>query len=121
MTATPNPDGLSLEDLAWLRRLALHLVRDECEADDLAQEAVLKALDAGRIAAPRSWWRAVLQNAARDRVRSGVRRRDHELATPTGGEPPTPHAVVEAAETQQRVAEAVLALDEPHRTVLLLR
>ncbi|MEM9379258.1 MAG: sigma-70 family RNA polymerase sigma factor [Planctomycetota bacterium] len=104
-----------------VRRLARQLVRDECAADDLAQEAVLRALRAGREDASDGWWARVLRNLVRDRARRAGRARDHERPVAAGPTAPAADDVVAEAEFHRRVTDALLGLDEPYRTVLLLR
>ncbi|MEM6570956.1 MAG: sigma-70 family RNA polymerase sigma factor [Planctomycetota bacterium] len=121
MTDALQPDARWDLRLERVRRLALQLVRDECEADDLAQEAVFRALRAGRIDAPAGWWAGVMRNVLRDRGRRAGQRQPYESLA---GRPPTAPAaddVVAEAELHRRVTDALLGLEEPYRTVLLLR
>lgn len=112
-----------LEQVAWMRQLAFELVRDPSTADDLVQEtwlAVLRAKpDTNRPLRP--WLSRVVRNAAALRLRKGASRaaRESDVAAPE--QLPSAHQLVERAEEQQRLGEAVLTLDEPYRTVVLLR
>lgn len=116
-----------LEDLlahsGWMRRLARRLVRDEATAEDLVQETWLAALsspppDTRNL---RGWLARVLGNRARDAARSSYRRDRREEAAARPEELPSEHQVFEDASRAQEVASEVLALDEPYRSVLLLR
>ena len=117
-----NPDPL-LEHAAWVRKLAFELVRDSGAADDLVQETWLAFLrakpDTDRPLRP--WLGRVVRNAAalRARRRAGQSAREAEVARPE--EMPSAHDLVERAEQQQRLVRAVLALDDPYRSTILLR
>ncbi|MEM9801598.1 MAG: sigma factor, partial [Planctomycetota bacterium] len=105
---SPDPETAWNDQVAWLQRLARRLVRDECLADDMAQEAVLAALRAGRADAPRAWWIGVVRNLARDEARSAGRRRAREESVFRAADAPPTHEVVGEAEAQRRISDAVL-------------
>ncbi|MEM9381660.1 MAG: sigma-70 family RNA polymerase sigma factor [Planctomycetota bacterium] len=104
-----------------LRSLARCLVHDEARADDVAQRAVVAALTAAEPSRSAGWWRRVVRNAAVDEARARRVRSDHESSVEPRGEALSAHEVVSEAESQRVVSDAVLALDEPYRTVVLLR
>lgn len=112
-----------LEHVAWMRQLASELVRDPGTADDLVQETWLAFLrakpDTDRSLRP--WLSRVARNAAALRLRRGASRSAREADVAAPEQLPSAHQLVERAEEQQRLGEAVLALDEPYRTVVLLR
>ncbi len=125
MGASPTPpDPASLlRHEGWLRRLALRLVEDEADADDVVQETWRRALerpprDARALPA---WLAHVARNAARGLWRTTARRRRREEAAARPERIPATIDVVARAETQRRLVDAVLALDEPFRTTVLLR
>lgn len=103
-------------------QLARSLVVDDSEAEDVVQEAWLRALrrPPRRGTNLRAWMQRVVQNRARDAGRSASRRRRHETAAAQTGQV-DPGDVAERVELQRRLAGAVLDLDEPYRTVILLR
>jgi len=107
----------------WVRAVARSLAADAATADDLEQETWLEALRAP----PRNdrnlrgWLGRVVRNRARKRGRSGARRAHHERRADRTFVAPPAAQVVSEAEAQQRVVEAVLDLDEPYRTTILLR
>ena len=73
----------ALDDLQWLRRLAVTLARDADEADDLVQDTLVAAWrepprDLTRPVRP--WLSTVLRNLWRMRRRSGARREQREQA-----------------------------------------
>src|SRR5689334_17045902 len=114
-------DGMHAEliaNLAWARRVAFAIARDDSVADDLAQEAALAALEQERLGARpasiRNWFAAVLRRLAVDRARSESARaqRERESAREEAGE---------RGERARRIVEAVLALPEPFRATVLLR
>jgi RNA polymerase sigma-70 factor (ECF subfamily) len=113
-----------LAEAGWLSRLARRLAADPAEAADAVQDTWVAALrsppDAG--SAVRPWLRRVLENALRMRRRGAYRRgateRDSE-AFRDGA--PTPEQVLARAQAERRLAELVLALDEPYRQTVLLR
>ncbi|MCY2959837.1 MAG: RNA polymerase sigma factor [Planctomycetota bacterium] len=114
---------LLLEHVAWMRALARSLVRDVHAAEDLAQDVAVAALeeapaDPGRW---RAWVRAAMWNRAADRSRARrnatARERDHARSEST----PDTAELLGRVETQRRMADHLLALDEPYRTTLLLR
>jgi RNA polymerase sigma-70 factor (ECF subfamily) len=118
-TATEDLFG----DFGWVRRLARSLVRDESSVDDLVQETWLATLrrrpEDGP--PPRSWVATVLRNLVRQRARGEGSRRDRErrVATPEGL--PSSDELAERMERQRLLAEAVMRLDEPFRSTVILR
>lgn len=122
-------DTLRSEELlahaARLRRLAARLAGEG--ADDLVQDAWVSALQR----APRDerplwpWLARVLANRARNLRRDDARRRGRETERATSehasSPAPEPREVASELEAQRALVEAVLALDEPERTVVVLR
>lgn len=115
------------EDLAshaeWLRRLARSLLRDAEDAEDLAQEAWVVALESrSRPGAPdRPWLAGVLRNLARFRLRSDVRRRarEQQAAQPSG--PSNDSDPLERIEQFRLLADSVERLQDPDRSIVILR
>jgi RNA polymerase sigma-70 factor (ECF subfamily) len=127
MRSTPL-DAFSPEHLAGhaaaVRALARALVGAQ-DADDVTQEVLLAA--AGRSGGEVRNWRALLvritQRLAWRRKRAMRRRTRHELAAAERHDPAPfdPSEIVALAEERQRIAAAVLELEEPFRTIVLLR
>lgn len=117
---------LAPEDLAqevrWVRSLAAGLVSDPHLADDLAQDAWLsyaqRPPEHGR---PRAWFRTVLRNTARNRFKLARNRESRERDAAAPEEPPGAVDMAVRLELSKRLIEAVEALDEPYREVVLLR
>lgn len=121
--ATPLRPELLLEHAGWIRSLALRLVRDAATADDLVQETLLAALerkpDADRPVRP--WLGRVLRNRAALRRRGERRRSEREERAARAETLPSSEELVERADQQRRVVEAVMGLGDPYRSILLLR
>jgi RNA polymerase sigma factor (sigma-70 family) len=112
-----------LEHAAWIRELARALVRDPDRAEDVAQQTLVAAwkhapLDERGL---RGWLTQVVRNFARVEARSRKRRERHESGAARPEAQPSTHEVVERVHVQRELVAAVLELDEPYRTVLLLR
>ncbi len=111
-----------LDHSQWVKRLAHRLVRDPHLADDLAQEAVLIALQTQD--PPRSWkaWLStVLRNLVRERHRHEERKhRREEIAAQPEATPSTAELVEEMA-VHRRVVDVLLGMPEHYREALLLR
>jgi RNA polymerase sigma-70 factor (ECF subfamily) len=114
-----------LEEASWVRGLAAQLVRGD-GADDVAQDAVVAALDA-RPATDRSlkpWLATVVRKLAHTRRRGDARRRGREQAAaaepaaPAGGERADDQLA--RAELLRLLGELVASLDEPSRSTVLL-
>ena len=106
-----------------MRRLARTLATDENAADDLEQEAWLAATQRppGDSRSLRGWLATVLRRAATKGRRSAKRRTRREEAAARPEAVPAAADVVAEAELHARVVRAVLDLDEPLRTAVLLR
>jgi RNA polymerase sigma factor (sigma-70 family) len=106
---------------AWVSRLARQLAGDH--GDDVAQEVWLAALrsppDPDRPARP--WLSRVLRNFAHRRWRDHDRIRRREGACPAPDPMPGIDQVYERMEVQRRLAAEVMALEEPLRTIVVLR
>ncbi len=123
-----TPD-IGIEELlrheAWVRRVARGLVRGEEAVDEVVQATWWDALRSppkdGRNL--RGWLGTVARNVVRRSARKEARRAEVELAAGAAddGAAPPPETALERIELQRRVAEAVLALDEPYRSVVVLR
>src|SRR5262245_22199998 len=106
-----------------LRALARTLIADPALGEDLVQDAWTAALQ--RPAAAReslgAWLAGTLRHLAlRARRREGERLAvERRAARPEGQE--GPEEAVARAELQQRLGAAVLALDEPYRSAVILR
>ncbi len=112
-----------LAESQWVRNLALSLVRDHQTADDVVQEAYLRALaspprEATRI---RAWFRTVVRNVVTSRYRSESRRRRREETVAARPEVESSTELVEQVDQQRFLAAATCELEEPYREVILLR
>ncbi len=107
----------------WVRALARRLVADRSQAEDLAQEAWVRALRGapGSGWPMRSWLGGVLRNLARERRREAARRESRERAAARDERLPSAADALERIQRQKSVVEAVLALDEPYRSTIVLR
>jgi len=120
---TPLAPRALAEHADFVRRLAWCLVRDDADADDVAQEALARAI--ARPPAdgeqPRPWLAGVVRNVVRHLRRDAVRRDRRERVAARPERVAGPDALAARAETVRDLAAAVAALDEPYRTVVLLR
>ncbi|MEM9383095.1 MAG: RNA polymerase sigma factor, partial [Planctomycetota bacterium] len=122
MTDAPRIDAL-LAHSDWIDRLARTLVTDPNEADEVVQEAWLRAL-----AAPpesdenlKGWLARVVRRVLSRRRRAALRRSDHEGRQPERRGPKTPDEVAVEVALQRELSDAVLGLPEAYRDVMLLR
>jgi RNA polymerase sigma-70 factor (ECF subfamily) len=118
-----TPESL-LEHDAFLRSLARGLVGDASGADDVVQQAYVTALARARSldgGALRAWLGGIVRRLAWHRHRSEERRARHERAVRPSDPVPSVAEVVAHEEARRRVVAAVLALDEPARSTMLLR
>ncbi len=106
----------------WLRKLAQGLLSDSVMADDVAQEAVLVALQhRGLIRVEDAWWRGVVHNLVANLNRRTIRRERIERECAAS------EVIASAAHSAERIEQegvlsaAVLALDVPFRDVVVLR
>lgn len=138
--APPHEDGVVLKRLAAgdahafrvtvarhvppLVALARRMLRDEAEAEDVVQEALLRlwrnaaTLELGPYGL-RPWLRRVVANLCIDRIRN----RQHVDVTdelPEVAEAATQHASLEASEANARIEQALQALPDRQRTALTL-
>jgi len=119
------PDALRLlENRAWVRALARRLLADENDVDDVEQETWAAALRSGpdEPRALRSWLGVVASRFALQRLRARTRRARLEESS-AGHErvERSPADVLAEADAHGHVVKAVLALEEPYRTTVLLR
>jgi len=112
----------------WVRGLALRLVRDAAAADDLVQDAFVAALEqkprADRALEP--WLARVVRRRASFLARGRARKADREQARARASESdeselPGGDELLQRGEMHRRLANAVMELRDPYRSVLLLR
>lgn len=119
-----------MRELAGLHALARSLVHGDADADDLLQDTALAAMahppdDPER--ALRPWLATVLRNRWRMDRRGRARREAREralgleLAEESGADATDAPAAIDRARTLERLASALVALDEPFRTVVVRR
>lgn len=104
--------------------LARRMLKDEAEADDIAQEALLRLWRAGETLdlgpqGVRPWLRRVTSNLCLDRIRS-ARRTVVTDEVPEVAEPPAQATSLEEQDLARRVGEAMNALPERQRRALTL-
>lgn len=110
--------------LSAIVALARRMLRDEAEADDIAQETMLRLWRAGETLelgphGLRPWLRRVATNLCLDRIRAG-RRTVVTDEVPEVEEPPTQAVELEEQDLVRRVGEAVATLPDRQRRALTL-
>ncbi len=113
-----------LENAGWVRNLCRNLVRDPHQAEDAVQDTWVRALqhspDEPR--ALKKWLKTVATNAVFQRSRRETARRSREERAPERtNQLPTPAEALEKASMRREVVDAVLSLEEPYRTTIVLR
>ncbi len=118
-----TPEEL-LSDVRWLQRFARSLVQDEARADELAQDAWLKAVERAEAHPPgalRAWLAQVVRNLVARHWRDSDLQRNYESRA--ASERPSSVGAdreIERLELQRQLVVAVLDLEEPYRTTILL-
>jgi RNA polymerase sigma-70 factor (ECF subfamily) len=112
-----------LSHSGWVRQLAAALTLDAASADDLSQDALLTVLHRQPRAeeSARPWLARVVRNLARSRWRTEDRRRARERGASRREALPGSDEIAAEVETQRILAEAIAELDDPARTVVVLR
>lgn len=106
------------------RAVALAITGSEADADDVCQEALAVAVE--RIDDCRDphkfgkWLMQIVRNRARNLTRAHAVRRTVPLDDSTPGPAPSPAAELERSELRTRLLEALAAIPEQHREVVLL-
>ncbi len=129
----PRPDAATVErfraivlphlDAAY--GFARYLTRDPVQAQDLAQEAVLRALryfHAFRGEEARPWLMRIVRNTWSDfRARKGVNDQPLDVVEDRAAEGPDPEESALASDRRRHVAAALAALPADTREILVLR
>jgi RNA polymerase sigma factor (sigma-70 family) len=128
MVGTPTDTRLTgnaatttgLADTRWLDAVLRQFVRDEDLVEDLRQETLTVALRHPQCA-NRPWLARVARNLALSLLRTQSRNRRHQrrIATERFADPAVD--IVAEAEMRRGAVEALLELDEPYRSAILLR
>ncbi|MHC4471168.1 MAG: RNA polymerase sigma factor [Planctomycetota bacterium] len=123
MAADRTHDEELLAHAGFLRALALGLLGDAHQAEDVAQEALVVGLENGASARRglRAWLAGVTRNLALMRRRAETRRRRHEAAAVQMGKMDSPDDLAARLETQRRLVEAVQELREPYQSTVVAR
>ena len=110
-------------DEAFARRIAIGLLRDREAAEDLVQGVWLEVLEKPprHDASPRGYLATLLRRLWLRKRRSEARREARERASVSAQARPGAPELVARAEIHQRTVAAVLALEEPYRSTVLLR
>lgn len=112
-----------IADAAWLQRLAVALAGDKDDAADLVQETRIaawrRAPETDRPLRP--WLAKVMRDLSRMGRRSSGRRRLREEAIEAPEEAATSDELLDQLRLHRRLAELVLALDEPQRSTVVAR
>ncbi len=107
---------------AFLRAIARALVAGEHDAEDVAQEAWVRAVERGAtIRDPRPWLASVTRSLAHRLRRSTSRRSARERVAATAEALPSASDLAQREEARHRLARAVLEVPAPFRDVLVLR
>ncbi len=123
MTTPAYDPAQLLQHMDWIRALARQLVSDRQLADDVAQETWRQASerpprDARNV---RGWLAAVTRHVAINARRGESRRRVHEQRGARPESLPSSAELVAQTELQRDLVGFVLELDEPYRSVIVLR
>jgi RNA polymerase sigma factor (sigma-70 family) len=115
MTKPMPPADTLLAHARWTRAFARALVAEDSE--DVAQDAWIAAIQHGEVARP--WFATVMRNVVRMRWRSATRRQLREQALEEVAVL-SPEQLAQQMELQKKLATAVLALEEPQRSTIVL-
>lgn len=112
-----------LEQYQWVRRLARALVHDPHLADDVAHDAWLAAAQAPPVegGALKGWLRTVVRRRSQELHRQARARTGREERVARAEAVPADETLRERIETGRRLAEVVMAMEEPYRRTILLR
>jgi RNA polymerase sigma-70 factor (ECF subfamily) len=123
MSPQPVPIAELLAHAEFVRGLARDLVRDAHLRDDLAQEAWLQTLrrPPRHGAALRGWFASLVHSLFVNHRRGERRRQLREAAVEPPPPPDTAADVAAQEQVRQQLLAAVMRLDEPFRTAVLLR
>ncbi len=107
----------------FVRRLARGLVVDFNDAEDLAHETILVALERPLKTQTnvRGWLATIARNLAKRSHRTRGRRRRRELAVAQSATSPSTQDVAAKIELQKRVVAAVYSLREPYQSMIVYR
>lgn len=105
----------------FLQAIARAILLDRETADDIASEAIFIALKGAPRTAPRRWLAVVTRNLAFEKLRNARATARRETAAAHPERTRATDEIVVLEETRAAVVEAVLQLDEPYRTAVLLR
>ena len=122
------PDLATLDELlehaGWTRALAVRLLGDGDDADDVVQETWLSALRVPpRRHGLRPWLATVVRNLARSHGRRHARwrTRHRQAAEQTAPTVPSTEDLLSQLQTERTLAALVLDLPEPYRHTIILR
>ena len=112
-----------LQHSNFIRGLARALVRDPWEAEDLIQDTWLTALKSppDDTRSVRAWLVRVMRNRLVSRYRHDTRRRQREVAAAQREDLPSADDMAERESTCRLLVEAVFALPEPYRSMIVYR
>jgi RNA polymerase sigma-70 factor, ECF subfamily len=123
----PASLAFTAEDRRYAYAVARRIVRDEQDAHDVAQDALLLAFRYRHSfrgqATPRTWFHRIVVTTALSHLRSSARRRRHldTLEAQPLAQQLTPEQVLSKHEQAQCVATHVDRLCEKYRSVISLR
>lgn len=112
-----------LEHEEFLRKVLRRLLASEADVDDALQQTWTKLLErpSDTPEEPRGWLTRVARNVALGGLRARRRRAEHEAQVIARARDDSPDESAARVEALQRVGAAILALEEPYRSVVLLR
>ena len=107
----------------FVRCIARRLVSDEDRTSDITQQAWLAALERppSSNGLLRSWLSKVTRNLAIKRIRGDARRIERERTAAVPEVIPSTDEIVALEEVRREVVDAILELDDLHRSVVFLR